>query len=49
MKKEIQKLKQAAKKIVVRLDRRTIITVKDLEKLELWMERYPNLEIISSK
>ncbi|MCB0481925.1 MAG: hypothetical protein KDC83_10875 [Flavobacteriales bacterium] len=47
MKNEIKKLADAAKKIVVRLDKRTVITLKNIEKLEIWLERYPKLEVIT--
>ena len=32
--------------IKVRLDRRTVITVRDQEKLAFWKEKYPNLEVL---
>ena len=41
-----KKEKQLQPNIKVRLDRRTIITVRDQEKLEFWRQKYPNLEII---
>ncbi len=47
MKDSVSKLKEAAKKIKVRLDNRTTITLSNLKSLEFWKERYPNLEIIS--
>jgi hypothetical protein len=38
--------KELQPKIKVRLDRRTVITVRDYSKLEFWKEKYPNLEIL---
>lgn len=38
--------KQLKPNITVRLDRRTIITVRDHSKLEFWKEKYPGLEIL---
>lgn len=40
------KIQNAVKQIRVRLDKRTIITLKDLSKLEFWKEKYPNLQVI---
>lgn len=47
MKNSVKKIKQAAKKIKVKLDRRTTITLANMSALAIWKERYPNLEIIS--
>jgi len=41
-----KKEKELQPNIKVRLDRRTIITVKDRSKLDFWREKYPNLEIL---
>jgi hypothetical protein len=41
-----KKVKELQPKIKVRLDSRTIITVRDESKLEFWREKYPNLEVI---
>ena len=38
--------KELQPNIKVRLDRRTIITVRDRSKLDFWREKYPNLEIL---
>lgn len=38
--------KELQPNIKVRLDRRTVITVRDQEKLAFWKEKYPSLEII---
>ena len=38
--------KELQPNIKVRLDRRTVITVRDQEKLAFWKEKYPNLEIL---
>jgi hypothetical protein len=34
-------------KIKVRLDRKTVITVRDMSKIAYWKEKYPNLEILN--
>ncbi len=34
-------------KIKVRLDKRTIIYLKDITKLEFWLQKYPNAEVIN--
>jgi hypothetical protein len=47
MKTSKDALKNAVKQIKVRLDKRTIITLKDLSALEFWRERYPQLQVIS--
>lgn len=38
--------KELKPNITVRLDRQTIITVRDHSKLEFWKEKYPGLEIL---
>ena len=38
--------KELQPNIKVRLDRRTVITVRDREKLEFWKSKYPALEVI---
>jgi hypothetical protein len=38
--------KELQPNIKVKLDRRTIITVRDYSKLDFWREKYPNLEIL---
>ncbi|MFT6138085.1 MAG: hypothetical protein ACJASM_001756 [Salibacteraceae bacterium] len=45
----VNKIKEAAKKIKVRLDNRTTITLASIGSLELWKERYPNLKIITKQ
>ncbi len=47
MKNSVDRLKKAAKKIKVKLDNRTTITLANINALEIWKERYPNLQIIS--
>ena len=47
MKNSKNKLEEAVQMIKVRLDKRTIITLKDLKALEFWKERYPKLQVIS--
>lgn len=39
-------VKELQEKIRVRLDNKTIITIKDISKLDFWKEKYPNAEII---
>lgn len=34
--------------IKIRLDYKTVITVKDTQQLEKWKERFPNAKIITS-
>ena len=41
-----KKEKELQPNIKVRLDRRTVITVKDRSKLDFWKQKYPNLEIL---
>ena len=38
--------KELQPNIKVRLDRRTVITVRDRSKLEYWKEKFPGLEIL---
>tara|TARA_B100000768_G_scaffold120873_1_gene111839 strand:+ start:2101 stop:2307 length:207 start_codon:yes stop_codon:yes gene_type:complete len=40
--------KELQPNIKVRLDRRTVITVRDEEKLAFWKEKYPQLEVLES-
>jgi hypothetical protein len=40
--------KELQPNIKVRLDRRTVITVRDQEKLEFWKEKYPELEVLDA-
>ena len=47
MNNSVNKIKEVAKKIKVRLDNRTTITLANIAALDLWEERYPNLKIIS--
>ena len=39
--------KELQPNIKVRLDYKTVITIKDMEKLAFWKEKYPNAEVIS--
>lgn len=41
-----KRAKELQPNIKVRLDRRTIITVRDRSKLDFWREKYPGLEIL---
>jgi hypothetical protein len=38
--------KELQPNIKVRLDRRTVITIRDRSKLEFWQQKYPKLEIL---
>ena len=40
--------KELQPNIKVRLDRRTVITVRDRSKLEYWKEKFPGLEILDA-
>ena len=46
MAKKKKKTKELQPNIKVRLDGRTVITVRDQEKLAFWKEKYPNLEVL---
>lgn len=39
-------VKELHEKIRVRLDNKTIITIKDMSKLDFWKEKYPNAKVI---
>ncbi|MAC17110.1 MAG: hypothetical protein CMC97_02265 [Flavobacteriales bacterium] len=41
-----KKTKELQPNIKVRLDGRTVITVRDPSKLDFWREKYPKLEIL---
>ena len=41
-----KKVKELQPNIKVRLDGRTVITVRDPSKLDFWREKYPKLEIL---
>ena len=43
-----KRAKELQPNIKVRLDRRTVITVRDEEKLAFWKEKYPELEVLES-
>jgi hypothetical protein len=40
------KIKELQPKIKVRLDNKTIITIRDMEKLDFWKEKYPDATVI---
>ena len=46
MKKKRIKILNESNQIKVRLDHRTTITIKDKEKLESWLEKYPNAKVM---
>ena len=48
-KKKKKKTKELQPNIKVRLDGRTVITVRDPSKLDFWREKYPKLEILEEK
>jgi hypothetical protein len=48
MAKKSKKIKELQPNIKVRLDQRTVITLKDPSKLEFWKQKFPKLEIIES-
>lgn len=39
--------KELQPNITVRLDYKTVITIKDIQKFAFWKEKYPNAEVIS--
>jgi len=43
-KKPVEKVLQP--NIRVKLDGKTVITLKDISKLEFWRQKYPNLEVL---
>lgn len=47
MKNTENTIKEAIRKIKVRLDKRTVITLANMKALDFWKEKYPNLQIIS--
>ena len=42
-----KKTKELQPKIKVRLDKKTVITIRDMEKLEFWKSKYPKAVVIS--
>lgn len=45
--KKNDKVKELKPKIKVRLDHKTVITVRDMAKFEFWKEKFPNAVIIT--
>jgi hypothetical protein len=45
--KKKNKIKELKPKIKVRLDSKTVITIRDMAKLEFWKEKFPNAVVIS--
>lgn len=39
--------KELQPNIKVRLDYKTVITIRDIRKLAFWKEKYPNAEVIT--
>ena len=46
MRKKKHKRKEFLSNIKVQLDYRTTITLKSMDSLETWLERYPNAKVI---
>ena len=47
MKNLKETVKETVNHIRIRLDRKTIITLKDMTRFDYWKGLYPNLQIIS--
>ncbi len=47
MKKSVKKIIEKTKKFKVKIDHRTIVTVRTKEGLRYWLREYPNAELIS--
>ena len=47
MKKSVKKIVEKTKDFKVKVDHRTIITVRTKEALRYWLSEYPNAQIIS--
>ncbi len=45
-KKKNTKVKELKPKIKVRLDSKTIITIRDMTKLDFWKEKYPDAAVV---
>ena len=45
-KKKSEEKSDGGKRIRVRLDYRTIITIKDMSVLNMWREKYPDLQVL---
>ncbi len=45
--KKVEEIKELDPKIKVRLDNKTIITIRDMTKLAFWKERFPDAVVIS--
>jgi len=45
--KKKTKIKELKPKIKVRLDSKTVITIRDMAKLDFWKEKFPNAVVIS--
>ena len=46
MKKSVKKIIKKTKDFKVRLDRRTIITVRTKEALKYWLSEYPDAQVL---
>jgi len=47
MKKSVKKIVEKSKDFKVRIDHRTIITVRTKEALRYWLTEHPNAQILS--
>jgi hypothetical protein len=47
MKKSVKKIIEKTKMFKVKIDHRTIITVRTKEALRYWLTEYPNAQILS--
>ena len=47
MKKSVKKIIEKTKNFKVKIDHRTVITVRTKEALNYWLTEYPNAQILS--
>ena len=47
MKKSVKKIIEKTKNFKVKIDHRTVITVRTKEALRYWLSEYPNAKILS--
>jgi len=48
IKEKVMEAGQKIKRFKVKLDYKTSITIKDLEALDLWKDRYPNAKVVGT-
>ncbi|MCK5823964.1 MAG: hypothetical protein KAG96_00990 [Ichthyobacteriaceae bacterium] len=46
IKENIKETTQKLKRLKVRLDYKTFITIKDISSLKIWKDRYPNAKVV---